>query len=80
MAIRKRKWKTAQGVKIAWSYCFDAPGSTRQNRKQVFESGFAFRRRKPRTPKSNAVIKEYCDLELQKVTPSAKSRARSQGC
>jgi len=25
MAIRKRKWKTAQGVQTAWSYVFDAP-------------------------------------------------------
>jgi hypothetical protein len=40
MAVRKRKWKTAQGVKTAWSYVFDAPGSTRENRKQIFESGF----------------------------------------
>jgi hypothetical protein len=40
LAIRKRKWKTAQGVKTAWSYVFDAPGSTRDNRKQIFESGF----------------------------------------
>lgn len=41
MAVRKRKWKTAQGVQIAWSYVFDAPGSTRDKRKQIYESGFA---------------------------------------
>ncbi|MCC7235225.1 MAG: Arm DNA-binding domain-containing protein [Bryobacterales bacterium] len=41
MAVRKRQCKTAQGTKTAWSYVFDAPGSTRQDRRQVFESGFA---------------------------------------
>jgi integrase len=41
MAIRKRKWKSAGGVQTAWSYVFDAPGSTRTNRKQIYESGFA---------------------------------------
>ncbi len=70
MAIRKRKWKTAQGVKIAWSYCFDAPGSTRQNRKQVFESGFASKK-EATDAEVERRIKEQRDFELQKVTPSA---------
>jgi len=41
MSIRKRTWKTAKGVTTVWLYVFDAPGSTRKDRKQIFESGFA---------------------------------------
>jgi integrase len=39
MAVRKHKSK-ATG-KVTWSYCFDAPGSSRQNRKQIALYGFA---------------------------------------
>jgi integrase len=69
MAIRKRKWKTAQGVKTAWSYCFDAPGSTRENRNQVFESGFASKK-EATDAEVERRIKEQRDFELQKVTPA----------
>jgi integrase len=70
MAIRKRKWKTAQGVKIAWCYVFDAPGSTRENRKQIFESGFASKK-EATDAEAERRIKEQRDFELQKATPAA---------
>ena len=70
MAIRKRKWKTAQGVQIAWCYVFDAPGSTRENRKQIFESGFASKK-EAADAEAERRIKEQRDFELQKATPAA---------
>ncbi len=38
MAVRKRRLK---GGGVRWGYCFDAPGSTRDDRKQVALYGFA---------------------------------------
>jgi integrase len=38
VAVRKRKLKTAG--KVTWFYCFDAPGSSRGNRKQIVVHGF----------------------------------------
>jgi len=70
MAIRKRKWKTAQGVQTAWSYVFDAPGSTRENRKQIFESGFESKK-EATDAEVQRRIKEQRDFELQKSTPAA---------
>ena len=69
MAIRKRKWKTAQGIQTAWSYVFDAPGSTRENRKQIFESGFESKK-EATDAEAERRIKEQRDFELRKVTPS----------
>jgi integrase len=70
MAIRKRKWKTAQGVQTAWSYVFDAPGSTRENRKQIFESGFESKKEATDAEVARR-IKEQRDFELRKATPAA---------
>lgn len=70
MAIRKRKWKTAEGVKTAWSYVFDAPGSTRQNRKQIFESGFDSKKEATDAEVARR-IKAQRDFELQSATPAA---------
>ncbi len=64
MAIRKRKWKTAQGVQTAWSYVFDAPGSTRKSSKQIFESGFASKK-EAQDAEAARRIKEQRDYELQ---------------
>lgn len=69
MAIRKRKWKTAQGVQTAWSYVFDAPGSTRENRKQIYESGFESKK-EAQDAEAERRIKEQRDFELQKATPA----------
>ena len=69
MAIRKRKWKTAQGVQTAWSYVFDAPGSTRENRKQIFESGFETKKEATDAEVARR-IKEQRDFEIGKMTPS----------
>jgi integrase len=68
MAIRKRKWKTAAGIQTAWSYCFDAPGSTRESRKQIFESGFESKKEAAEA-EAERRIKEQRDFELQKATP-----------
>ena len=38
MPVRKRILPSGE---IAWSYTFDAPGSTKANRKQIYKSGFA---------------------------------------
>src|SRR5580704_8977229 len=69
MAIRKRKWKTAQGVQTAWSYVFDAPGSTRENRKQIFESGFESKKEATDAEVARR-IKEQRDFEIGKMTPA----------
>ncbi len=68
MAIRKRKWKTAQGIKIAWAYVFDAPGSTRKDRKQIFESGFASKK-EAQDAEAERRLKEQRNVELQLATP-----------
>ena len=78
MAIRKRKWKTAQGVKTAWSYVFDAPGSTRENRKQIFESGFDSKK-EAQDAETARRVKAQRDFELQSATPR-RSPARSPVC
>lgn len=70
MAIRKRKWKTGQGVQTAWSYVFDAPGSTRTNRKQIFESGFASKK-EAQDAETARRVKAHRDYELQSTTPAA---------
>jgi len=38
MSVHKRKLKSGGHV---WAYCFDAPGSGRTNRRQIYASGFA---------------------------------------
>src|SRR5579862_1701182 len=38
MPVKKRKNPSG---KIVWSYRFDAPGTTRENRREIRESGFA---------------------------------------
>jgi len=70
MAIRKRKWKTGQGVQTAWSYVFDAPGSTRTNRKQIFESGFASKK-EAQDAETSRRVKAQKDYELQSATSAA---------
>jgi len=69
MAIQKRKWKTAKGIQTAWAYMFDAPGSTRENRKQVFEGGFASKK-EAQDAEAERRIKEQRAFELQKSTPA----------
>src|SRR5579872_2109358 len=69
MAIQKRRWKTAQGIKLAWAYMFDAPGSTRKNRKQVFEGGFSSKK-EAQDAEAERRVKEQRAFELQKETPS----------
>lgn len=70
MAIQKRKWKTANGIKTAWAYMFDAPGSTRENRKQVFEGGFASKK-EAQDAEAERRMKEQRAFALQKETPAA---------
>jgi integrase len=69
MAVRKRKWKTANGVQIAWSYVFDAPGSTRDKRKQIYESGFASKK-EAADAEAERRLKEQRAFDLMKVTPA----------
>jgi hypothetical protein len=37
MAVYKRKYRSGKTV---WCFTIDAPGSTRENRRQIMESGF----------------------------------------
>jgi integrase len=69
MSIRKRTWKTAKGTTTVWSYVFDAPGSTRKDRKQVFESGFASKK-EAQDAETERRIKEQRAFELQVATPA----------
>src|SRR6266849_8810581 len=41
MPVHKRTYESG---KTAWYYIFDSPGSTRQSRQQIKESGFATKR------------------------------------
>ncbi len=41
MPVQKRTYESGKTV---WYYIFDAPGSTRQSRQQIKESGFATKR------------------------------------
>ena len=70
MAIRKRKWKSGGKFAEAWSYVFDAPGSTRENRKQIFESGFASKK-EAQDAEAARRIQAQRDHELGKNTPAA---------
>jgi integrase len=69
MAIRKRKWKNATGVKTAWSYVFDAPGSTRSNRRQIFESGFESKK-EAQDAETARRVQAQREHELGKDTPA----------
>ena len=63
MAIRKRKTKTG----VAWSYYFDAPGSTRKNRLQFWAGGFKSK-------------KEAQEAEAQRrIDERLKAEARARG-
>lgn len=64
MSVSKRKWKSGQ----AWAYCFDAPGSTRENRKQIFQSGFASKK-EAQDAEAAWRIEVQRECELQKNTP-----------
>jgi len=70
MAIRKRKWKSGGKAGEAWSYCFDAPGSTRENRKQIRESGFVSKK-EAQDAETARRVEAQREFELQKATPGA---------
>ena len=69
MAIRKRKWKSAGTVQTAWSYVFDAPGSTRGSRRQIYESGFASKKEAQEAETARRVQAQR-EFELGKNTPA----------
>jgi integrase len=69
MAVHKRKWKSTQGVQTAWYYVFDAPGSTRESRRQILKSGFASKK-EAQDAEAERRIKEQRDYTLQKATPA----------
>src|SRR5271155_4603425 len=65
MAVRKHKLK---GGKVSWSYCFDAPDSSRQNRTQVSGYGFS-------TKKSAQDAESQRRLDVQRESAAAKQEA-----
>jgi integrase len=68
MAVHKRKWKSATGVQTNWYYVFDAPGSTRQDRRQILKSGFASKK-EAQDAEAERRIKEQREYNLLKATP-----------
>src|ERR1700751_4845958 len=69
MAVHKRKWKSASGVQTSWYYVFDAPGSTRENRRQILKSGFASKK-EAQDAEAERRSKEQHDFTLLKATPA----------
>ena len=69
MAIHKRKWKSSSGTQTNWYYVFDAPGSTRDSRRQILKSGFASKK-EAQDAEAERRIKEQRDFDLQKATPA----------
>src|SRR5579862_8602685 len=69
MAVRKRKWKTAQGVQTNWYYVFDAPGSSRQDRRQILKSGFASKK-EAQDAEAERRISAQREYNLLKATPA----------
>src|SRR5579862_6949383 len=69
MAVHKRKWKSASGTQTNWYYVFDAPGSTRESRRQILKSGFASKK-EAQDAEAERRIKEQRDFDLQKATPA----------
>jgi integrase len=67
MAIFKRKLKSGGHV---WAYWFDAPGSTRENRKQITASGFASKKA-AQDAEAERRMQAQRDAELQTATPGA---------
>src|SRR5947209_1845278 len=65
MAVFKRKLKAGGHV---WAFWFDAPGSTRDNRKQITGSGFASKKAaQDAEAQRRTEVQRECDL--QKATP-----------
>jgi integrase len=69
MAVYKRKWKSAHGVQTNWYYVFDAPGSTRENRRQILKSGYASKK-EAQDAEAERRIEEQRAFSLQKATPA----------
>src|SRR5579871_6258759 len=69
MAVYKRKWKSAHGVQTNWYYVFDAPGSTRDNRRQILKSGFTSKK-EAQDAEAERRIEEQRAFSLQKATPA----------
>jgi len=67
--VYKRKWKNERGTQTNWYYVFDAPGSTRENRKQILKSGFASKK-EAQDAEAERRLKEQRDFTLQKATPA----------
>jgi len=69
MAVHKRKWKSANGVQTNWYYVFDAPGSTRQDRRQILKSGFASKK-EAQDAEAERRISAQREYNLLKATPA----------
>lgn len=65
VAVRKHKLK---GGKVSWSYCFDGPGSSRQNRTQV--SGYGFSTKKAA---QDAESRRRLDVQREFATAQQKT-------
>lgn len=63
MAVSKRKYPTGKTV---WCFVIDAPGSTRENRRQIRESGFATKA-EAESAEAERRIAEQKRFELEKA-------------
>src|SRR5689334_15800170 len=63
MAVYKRKYRIGKAV---WCFVIDAPGSTRENRRQIKESGFATKAAAEQA-EAERRIKEQQKYELEKA-------------
>jgi integrase len=75
MPVFKRKYRSG---KVVWRYLFDAPGSTRQNRRQIEEGGFATKREAEGAEARRRIEEqqkyELAKLEAAKAATAAQSR------
>ena len=62
-----RKWKFRSG-KVSWCYVFDAPGSTKANRRQIKVTGFATKAA-AKDAEAERMVEERKKLELAQTHP-----------
>ena len=74
MPVFKRRYRSG---KVVWRYLFDAPGSTRQNRRQIEEGGFATKR-EAEDAEARRRIEEQQKFELAKIEPAKSPAAQSR--
>lgn len=73
MAVHKRKYRSGR---VSWYYVFDAPGSTRENRKQVTASGFSTKKAAQDAEAARRIEVQREWEESQRPAPAAPKTLR----